>query len=404
MGKSLKIAVTNLWNDSGGGTRVALQIANILLEEGHRVDLHSLGGPQIELLDRVHGTSLTPHIGKNLKVKYYLVRGIQRRILPKITISALKLFCKIVTEILSHRRYDVVFLFDDLPNINFERTDSTIVLYSHFPLAARIVYNIYDELDTDPEYYKYFVNARLAKERVKRKLLKNLFHIGSTSDLNNVKIVANSTVTSIFAKKIWGRVDQIIYPPVNNSPSFHREFEKKENIVITLGVVSPNKYHGVVIDAFSRVRSGKLIVMGALVDNRYLSFLFKKIKTLNLENRVYIAYNVPENIKWNILLKSKALAHAKRFEPFGIAVAEAMSTGTIPIVYKGSASGSWIDIIDRGRYGLGFESVEELKEKIEYVLTLGQEDLKYFMEKCIERARAFSLNKFKEKLLNVTYS
>jgi hypothetical protein len=89
--KSLNVAIVNLWNDFRGGTRVALTIADILLKEGHKVELHSLGGPSIEMLDKVHGTSLMLYIGSSLKVKYYL-GGVKGHILSKATLQALELY------------------------------------------------------------------------------------------------------------------------------------------------------------------------------------------------------------------------------------------------------------------------------------------------------------------------
>jgi glycosyltransferase involved in cell wall biosynthesis len=92
--------------------------------------------------------------------------------------------------------------------------------------------------------------------------------------------------------------------------------------------------------------------------------------------------------------------HMKRFEPFGIAVAEAMHAGAIPIVYKGFTSGPWIDIVDRGKYGIGFRTIDELAEILEY-LTGASRDLSELQDRAFERSSKFSLKAFKNNLMGL---
>ena len=55
----------------------------------------------------------------------------------------------------------------------------------------------------------------------------------------------------------------------------------------------------------------------------------------------------------------------KRNEHYGISVVEAMSYGLVPVVPE--SGGPWEDIIEHGRYGYGFNSVDEAVEKIKNV-------------------------------------
>ena len=120
-------------------------------------------------------------------------------------------------------------------------------------------------------------------------------------------------------------------------------------------MIYPGKYHGTAIDAFAMVKRRtnnlKLVIIGSLVDKNYYTYLLRKIKIYNLKNDAFILTNVREERKWIILSQAKMMVHAKRFEPFGIAVAEGLVAGAIPVVYKGPASGPWIDVVDKGRYG-----------------------------------------------------
>jgi glycogen synthase len=90
----------------------------------------------------------------------------------------------------------------------------------------------------------------------------------------------------------------------------------------------------------------------------------------------------------------------KRFEPFGIAVAEAMYVGAIPVVYKGSLSGPWIDIVDTGKYGIGFRTLEELAEVIEHVINT-EGELFELQDKALEHSHIFLLSAFKKKFMEL---
>ena len=49
-------------------------------------------------------------------------------------------------------------------------------------------------------------------------------------------------------------------------------------------------------------------------------------------------------------------------EHFGIAIAEGMNFGCVPVVPENG--GQWIDIVDKGKYGIGFVEVYELRNAI----------------------------------------
>jgi len=86
-------------------------------------------------------------------------------------------------------------------------------------------------------------------------------------------------------------------------------------------------------------------------------------------------------------------ANFKGFEPFGISCAEAMSFGAVPLVYRASTSGPWIDIIQQGRYGLGFSTAREFTELTERLL-LDEEEWLGWSRKAVERSQCFSRPRF----------
>jgi glycosyltransferase involved in cell wall biosynthesis len=398
------ITVVNLFNGTGGGVRVALHMVNILLRRGYRVRLFALDGLPVEYLDRIHGTSLSTYLGNSLSMKYYNVSKGTYSFFSRLRFFSLSRYINMIRDVVSRYDSDLIILFDDIPPLEWDKVNSSLVVYSHFPYAARLLFNIYDMFDT--ENVNYF---EVIKERFFRKtLLWRYFYAGNIKNWN-IKVLANSTITSIYAKKTWGINAPILYPPVFTPRSIKVGPDtKKKNLIVSLGVISPGKYHGTVIDAFAmvkrRINNVKLTIIGSLVDKNYYNHLLRKIKVYNLKNDVYILTNISEETKWIILSQAKILVHAKRFEPFGIAVAEGMVAGAIPVVYKGPTSGPWIDIVDKGRYGIGFRTVEEFAEAIEYIMNAGGTELSELQEKAYKGSQGFSFDKFERNITRLLES
>jgi glycosyltransferase involved in cell wall biosynthesis len=398
------IIIVNLFNGVGGGVRITLHIANILAERGYKVRLVALSGLPIDTLDRMHGTNLAKYLWKNLYVKYLLDYQ-QSKYLLRFRLYVYQRYIKMLKEVIATYDPDIIVLFDDIPPIEWDSVKARVLLYSHFPYAARLLFNIYDYMDVDRA--KPF---SILRERVFRKfLLHKYFFVGNIKDLKkDIEVIANSTITSIFIKKVWNVDSKILFPfiaaPQSVSLKKPLSADLRSNIVVSLGVIAPGKRFGELIDAFNkvmqRIKNIRLVIMGSLVDKNYYKYLLRKIKRIGLEN-IFIITDVDEEKKWEILLRAKMYVHMKRFEPFGIAVAEAMYAGAIPIVYKGYTNGPWIDILDKGKYGMGFRTIEELVEAIYSVATLDKNQLGELQEKIFEKAHNFSLEVFKAKFIQL---
>jgi len=73
----------------------------------------------------------------------------------------------------------------------------------------------------------------------------------------------------------------------------------------------------------------------------------------------------------------------------------------VSVVYKGSLSGPWIDIVDRGRYGTGFRTIEELADAIDYIMNACDSELFELQEKALIGSQRFSLITFKRNFLKL---
>jgi glycosyltransferase involved in cell wall biosynthesis len=399
------IIIVNLFNGVGGGVRITLHIANILAERGYKVRLVALSGLSIDSLDKIHGTNLAKYLGKNLSVRYFL--GYQQsKYLSRFRLYTYEHYIKMLKAVITAYNPDAIILFDDIPPIEWDSVKARLLLYSHFPYAARLLCNIYDDMDVDrPKSFS------ILKERIFRSFLLNkYFFTGNIKDLKkDIEVIACSTITSIFIKRAWNVDNKILFPfvaapqslPLKNSSLANL----RPNIIVSLGVIAPGKRYGELIDAFNKVgqrlKNIKLIIMGSVINKSYYRYLLRKIKSLGLEKNVFILTDIDEEKKWEILLRAKIYVHMKHFEPFGIAVAEAMYAGAIPIVYKGYTSGPWIDIVDKGKYGMGFKTMEELAEIIHDIMTLDSNSLKELQEKAIKRAKDFTLESFRDNLIKI---
>jgi glycosyltransferase involved in cell wall biosynthesis len=78
-----------------------------------------------------------------------------------------------------------------------------------------------------------------------------------------------------------------------------------------------------------------------------------------------------------------------------------MACGCVPIVYRNG--GPYIDIINYNKYGLSFEKVDELANKINLILD-DNETFKISSKKAIERSKVFSEDAFKSKLMEIVES
>jgi glycosyltransferase involved in cell wall biosynthesis len=85
-------------------------------------------------------------------------------------------------------------------------------------------------------------------------------------------------------------------------------------------------------------------------------------------------------------------------EHFGISVVEALASGLIPVIHK--SGGAWSDIIEFGKYGIGYEMLEpsHIAEKINIALEKWDHS---WIHTAINQANNFSEEKFKERMTRI---
>ena len=378
----------------GGGVKVALYMAQTLLEHGLKVHLIALSGRRIEELDRVHGTNLQRFYREGRIVLNYLFGfGESPRIPFPIAVG---LIASYIRRLVRENLPDLLIFHDDVPKLSEEvfKNVSKIVPYSHFPYAARVRFNIVDAVEVGLEKYQGY------KTRLYYVALKRVIYYNDAP--KEVELVANSTITKVFMELLWRRNVKVLYPPIMFQP---KPIEKPKNDSVILVGGQPNKRIGDAIKVLAELKKRnkpvpRLYVVAQYFEPWYKDWLINLVHELELQQYVHFIEHIPEDELINIYTSAKIILGTAHFEPFGMSIAEGMLFRDVPIVYRGALSGPWIDIVDRGKYGIGFRTLEELAEVIEHVINT-EGELFELQDKALERSHIFLLSAFKKKFMEL---
>jgi len=288
--------------------------------------------------------------------------------------------------------YDAYMVSDDIPKCIANQKG---ICYMHYPHAAR--FNFKEYVATK---YKTTMRGRLAW-RIHKTLFPRFYLVDRMPE--KWLLVANSTITRQHAAETF-HVDVedvvLLNPPVasrainemwKNNPS------EKENLVVCVGRFELEKRFTEVLHALARLKKKvdvRLSLIGFTCDEKYI---FKMVRMLGLEENVEFLVNAERRMLIDRLLRAKAIVHPTPHEPFGIAVVEGMAAGCIPIVRRGF-NGPWMEIMQKGTYGLGFSSVDELGNMLLEAI-MRYDD--FNINAVTSRAFEFDETVFKEKFLKM---
>jgi glycosyltransferase involved in cell wall biosynthesis len=375
----------------GGGSFVAIKIAETLSKlPNSQVGLVSLWGARPEVFEKIFGVALSTSRVKHFSL---LTSGTGHELpIGAMTTPYLAAVLMGATRFLERTmerfKPDLVVFNDDSPTLSsiFETRNVRSLLYSHFPYACRVKYR----------------NKMLETSSVLRRMSEMLVmpFMARLFEMDRLWVdwpVANSSVTKKYMSGTFNnREITTIFPPVN---AFPYKLPQKSNIVISVGGIQPNKKFEEVIQAMSKVKTDcKCFIIGNLRDVTYFRSLVRQVRNLGLERQVHILPEAPRQTLLSLLGRSKLIIHASRFEPFGISVVEGMNAGAVPIVCASENGGPWVDIVSKGRYGLGYDGYESLADQID---SLMDDEAGWREHSAIARARGafFSAPAFSNSIL-----
>ena len=215
--------------------------------------------------------------------------------------------------------------------------------------------------------------------------------------IRNARLVlANSKFTAYITEKTLGVKPRVLYPPVDvDLIAKYRSNDREDAVVFFARLSRAKGPEQAIMIAKELVREGfnpKVYIMGSVsgqIGSLYVSSLIKLVRSLGLIRNVIFVINPSITEVYSILGRSKVFLHFREHEPFGIVIVEAMAAGAVPIVPRSGAP--WHDIIEYGKYGIGYSSIEELVKAVKYLLSGGYNE---YFRRTISRAYSFNVDKY----------
>lgn len=135
----------------------------------------------------------------------------------------------------------------------------------------------------------------------------------------------------------------VFLPALEAVPAAH-DLSKREDVVLSVGRLIPQKDHTSLIRAFAKCQRAKRLVIAG--DGPMRADLEALTRELDVAARVTFLGYVPE--PWKAFSDAKIFAHTARAEAFGNVIVEALGFG-LPVVASRSAGP--VEILDNGKFG-----------------------------------------------------
>lgn len=354
-------------NRIGGAERVCISTIEALQSVGHNVVLATK-----EKTDR---TMIYKAFGKRLKVK-------EISLLPfKSKFRTFGIYQRLLARVISYKFRKNADVVVNTCNVPYVGTDVT---YLHFPTFAKpLIYGKYQK-----SLWKFYSSPyRIIDKILLEKYIK-------TTPI----ILTNSLYTASIIKKNFRREAVVVHPPVDTSTFFCPLTIPKFNVVLTVGRFAREKNIEFVAKIARLCKDEKFVIAGSTTSNHKESLeIIKNTKRQRLAN-LKIMVNVSLKKLRELYTKAKIYLHTMVGEHFGISLVEAMSAGCILVVHK--SGGPWIDIVQKGKWGFGYETVEEAATHINRLM---HEDNK-LRALAQKRSTHFTEDKFKRRIVKIVES
>jgi len=215
--------------------------------------------------------------------------------------------------------------------------------------------------------------------------------IGLYSTYDGSFFIPNSTYTKDISLRLFDELGldvelgDVIHPPV---PVKEVDLVEKKEQILLLGRISRHK--GIEDVARMANENSMRVIVAGYVNKGDEGF----VEELRREagKNVKIMENISEEEKEELMAESSTVLSMNKKEHFGIAIAEAMNYGCVPVVPK--SGGQWSDIVEFGKYGLGYKDKDELVAMLNksFTYTRGER------LKIAESVKRFSIEEFSRKI------
>jgi len=353
-------------NSAGGGEKVCLTTVEALREAGHEIILATADKIDWKAVERYYGKRFEVD-ERQLVPSWFRLPGSYRR---------LATFCS------TDLRSEVDLTINMHGDVMLTRCGIT---YVHIPtFALRSITGHYGE----SFLWRFYLAPY---EVIQRMLVRRYFE--------KTFILTNSTYLQKIIKEFIGKNSTVVHPPVDVDSFFVPIKKNRDNIVVSCGRLSFEKRLDLIPDIARLCPEARFYIMGStgLRSQSILNKIGKKTEKHNLTN-IEIKKNPTTKEMKEIYSRAKIYLHTAIGEYFGISVAEGMASGLAPIIHK--SGGTWTDIVKRGKYGLGYDTIKEAANSINRLL-MDEEELENVQRAAQQRSETFSEDLFKRKIGNV---
>jgi len=239
----------------------------------------------------------------------------------------------------------------------------------------------------------------LAKTFIKNLIKKFSF---SEKDIpKRIKIYAMDKWTKMELIEFWGvKPEKICLYPEIKVGDFNSK-KKKEKLIVIFGRIAPNKS---IIDSMKIFYIGtrkhleyKLVILGGITpdSDNYIKKIKQKAIEFGISNKVEIISDPSFDKIKDILSRAKILIDSQKGVSLTMTSIEAMAAGCVVLARKNG--GTYKEVLENGKYGAGFEDVENGSKKLYSIL----EHKSLNNNKSIKRAGFFSSENFKKRLRGI---
>ncbi|MDO8528994.1 MAG: glycosyltransferase family 4 protein [Nanoarchaeota archaeon] len=205
-------------------------------------------------------------------------------------------------------------------------------------------------------------------------------------------------------EKYWKiRLKENLYPGVETDKFFYDK-KLKKNLIIVFGRIAKNKMVDDSIKIFyngtKKFSNYELIIMGGSTPDSedYINYLNQLIKGFEISKRVRIIKNPTFEELREILSQAKVLIDSQQGESITLTSVEAMASGVIVLTSKDC--GTWDEVVEKGKWGVGFDDVEDGGRKLEEILEKLEKE-KINPKKFMKRAEFFSRENFIKRIKQI---
>jgi glycosyltransferase involved in cell wall biosynthesis len=369
----MRIALVHtLFEEAGGGERLALEMYRALKDLGHEVGLYTAhvddrawevltsgmnGIPRPEVLGEPLTSRLLRRSGRLVRYRRLLTMGYLARYAEGL-----------------RQRYDVIV--ETQSNVPLRWADAS---YIHFP--ALIDYM-----------------ALQARAGGLRRLYDWLIVRRARSLADSTRpVMTNSSWTFEYVRKAYGsqRI-YVVYPPVNVEELLSLRGDRGK-VVLTVSRISPEKRLTAIAEVARLVPEAEFYLVGST--SVYSGPVLREIRERaeGLSN-FHLETDVPRRRIIELMSQASIYLHPPFAEHFGIAIAEAAAAGLVPVVYRDG--GGWTDIASRVDQGLGYANAEEAASIIRSLMS-DKGRLEELSARARGVAKGFSYDAFKGRLEEV---